>query len=140
MKRRTRNFPRHRARAREADNSGQMDLPLQWLSLVQCSDASSKRLEFHHLTYEPSKNRWVLRLTVDMGPKVVGKRLRINLGRTTSEIAKAQREAVYRAYEVVGLTVRDRVMRPRKQVSPETGNPAPEQSPITTQTKPTNEQ
>jgi len=59
----------------------------------------------HHLTYERHKG-WVLRVTIQRGQKVVGKRLKFYL--KTRELAEAEkaRELVLATLRRLGLTVK----------------------------------
>lgn len=63
--------------------------------------------EYHPygLLWDKSRNQWLLRLTVDCGLKVMGKRLKMYLRAGTLEESMLERDATIRAYERIGLTV-----------------------------------
>ncbi|MCW1926542.1 hypothetical protein OKA05_28580 [Luteolibacter arcticus] len=67
----------------------------------------------HHLHYDRYKG-WILRVTVQVGTKVIGKRLKFRL--RTHDLAEAQkaRELVIGVLRRLGLTVRVRMQRPVK--------------------------
>lgn len=93
----------------------QLSLPLGGNSnLIECSDTSAAR-DDHHLIFDKQKG-WETRLTIDMGPKVVGKRIRVRLKTRDLEDAKARRDLVIGLCRKFGLTVRDR--RQKKWRSP----------------------
>lgn len=60
----------------------------------------------HGLTWDKGKKNWKLRITLDMGEKIVGKRIQISMRTADREIAIAKRNATVAAYEKVGLRVR----------------------------------
>lgn len=93
------------------------------LARLAASKTPSKAMQRHladiyGLTWEIGKHRWRLRLTVDMGRKIVGKRVTIDLGRMTAEEAISAREITIKAYQRIGLSVRCRVQA-RKPIEPE---------------------
>lgn len=66
----------------------------------------------HALTFEPRKDRWRLRITVSRGPKMVGKRLLIDLPGFTEEQAIEAKRVALAALALVGLqAVKSRPIR-----------------------------
>jgi hypothetical protein len=70
----------------------------------------------HGLSWDTSKRRWKLKLTIDMGSKIVGKRVQFSLPTSDTETAIRHRDAVIRGYEQLGLTV---TTRRQARVKPE---------------------
>ena len=64
----------------------------------------------HHLDWEQGKG-WRLRVTVDVGKKVVGKRISLRLGTYVLEDAIARKRLTLKLLEKLGLTVRQRVQK-----------------------------
>ena len=48
---------------------------------------------------------WRMRVTVDMGPKLAGKRLVISLGTGNLAMAKRQRDLILKAYAAAGVKI-----------------------------------
>ena len=74
----------------------QLTLPLKFLELIECgSDVN------HHLRRKPS-GLWQVRLTVDRGPKYVGRRVTLGLGTKDVREARARRDLILQALKVAG--------------------------------------
>ena len=69
----------------------------------------------HHLVWEEKKQRWTLRVTVDMGAKVCGKRLCIRFRAPDRFIACVKRDAMIEALKALGLSIRPRLQKPRNE-------------------------
>ena len=69
----------------------------------------------HHLCWDEQKQRWTLRVTVDMGTKVVGRRLCIRFRATDLFIACVKRDAILEAFKALGLSIRPRLQKARKE-------------------------
>lgn len=61
---------------------------------------------WHHLSMNP-RRKYVLRLTVDMGPKVVGKRIVQQLRTGDPTVALEKRDAVIEFAKLAGMICRD---------------------------------
>jgi hypothetical protein len=65
----------------------------------------------HHLTFDSSRGKWEVRLTIVCGPKIVGKKVRIKLGVCDEETAISKRDTILKAYAKAGLIVKMRKQR-----------------------------
>jgi DNA-binding XRE family transcriptional regulator len=68
--------------------------------------------QVHHLDWEQGKG-WRLRVTVDVGKKVVGKRISLRLGTYVLEEAMQRKKVIVALLTKLGLTVRQRVQKRR---------------------------
>lgn len=69
------------------------------------------RERLHHLTCD--QGRWELRLTLEAGPKFVGDKVRVKLGKLDEETAILVRDKIIRAFEKAGMKVGMRKQRRR---------------------------
>ena len=68
----------------------------------------------HHLVWDDQKKKWTLRVTVDMGPKVVGKRIMVRFKAPDLFIATIKRDAIMEAFKALGLKIRPRLQKSSK--------------------------
>lgn len=67
----------------------------------------------HHLHWEEHKG-WMLRLTINVGSKIVGKRVKIRLRTFVLDDAKKRRELVIASYRTLGIKVNPRIQKPKR--------------------------
>jgi hypothetical protein len=67
----------------------------------------------HHLHYDRTKG-WMLRVTVDLGKNVIGKRLKFRLRTRDAQEAEKARDLVLATLKRLGLTVRLRMQGRQK--------------------------
>jgi len=59
----------------------------------------------HGIAFDRSRNRWRIRVTIDMGKKVVGKRITVDVPGVCEAEAIGARQAILTALHSVGLKV-----------------------------------
>ena len=65
----------------------------------------------HHLCWDDQKKRWSLRVTVDIGPKVVGKRICIRFRASDLVVAVIKRDAILGSFKALGINIRPRMQK-----------------------------
>ena len=78
--------------------------------LVVCSQAGDPRPD-SHLFYDRQKRLWFARFTIQVGPKVVGRRRKFPLDTRDIEEARRRRDLVIKTLRSLGLTVKVRTQR-----------------------------
>lgn len=69
----------------------------------------------HNLTWDASKRRWKMRLTIETGKKTVGMRKSAHIPATECHIAAMVRDLTASCLKQFGLTVRPRIQKRRSQ-------------------------
>ena len=69
----------------------------------------------HGLTWDASRTRWKLRLTINLGTKVVGKRICLDVKVADHEAAIRSKELVVAAFAKLGLQVRQGIKSRKAQ-------------------------
>ena len=75
-----------------------------------------KSFDVHHaLTFDQRKKRCVIKLTIDRGKKVVGKRVAVRIPTSDLEVAALARDSILQFCEAIGLKVTRRAQQRRPQ-------------------------
>lgn len=85
---------------------------------IEIPDATPAPTDYgsHHLVWDKQKQRWTLRVTVDMGKQLVGKRVCVRFRAPDIFIAIVKRDAILEAFKALGLKIRPRLQKPRKDL------------------------
>jgi hypothetical protein len=65
----------------------------------------------HHLVWDENKKRWSMRVTVDIGEKLCGKRVCVRFKAQDLHVATIKRDAIIEAFRALGLKIRPRMQR-----------------------------
>lgn len=67
------------------------------------TEPQAKIRDLHNITFNRSRNSWKIRVTIDRGKKVTGKRICVDVPAATEAEAIGARDAVLAALAAVGL-------------------------------------